>query len=81
SVRSVAGGGDRVAVATVDGDGHRLWFSADAGDSWRAVSVPVAVPSGGDVGLAVTLHGDQLVVLADPGTGARAWWGSMSAGG
>ncbi|WP_341716836.1 hypothetical protein QQG74_23075 [Micromonospora sp. FIMYZ51] len=80
SVRSLAASGDRVVAATADAGGHRLWFSPDAGDSWRFVMLPVEVPSGGDGGLAVAVQEDQLVMLTDPGNGSRAWWGALPAG-
>ena len=81
SVRALSADGDRVVAATVDAGGHRLWYSADAGGSWRAVALPVAVPPGGDSGLAVAFVGDRLMVLADPGDGSGGWWGRLSEGG
>ncbi|WP_433529106.1 hypothetical protein ACQPYA_22655 [Micromonospora sp. CA-263727] len=78
SVRALTADGDRVVAATADGDGHRLWCSTDGGASWRAVALPVTVPSGGDTGLAVAFQGDRLMVLADPGNGSRAWWARLS---
>ncbi|SCE91536.1 hypothetical protein GA0074695_2118 [Micromonospora viridifaciens] len=80
SVRVLAsvGGGGLVAV-TADGSGHGLWFSVDAGGSWRPVMVPVAVPDAGGAAVAVASDEDRVVLVADDGAGARAWWTGLPA--
>ncbi|MEU3456084.1 hypothetical protein ABZ671_21175 [Micromonospora sp. NPDC006766] len=80
SVRALVsvGGGGLVAV-TSDGRGHALWFSVDAGGSWRPMVLPVAVPDGGDSAAAVAFDGGRLVLVTDDGAGSRAWWAGLPA--
>ncbi|WP_146604012.1 hypothetical protein [Micromonospora deserti] len=73
---TVAGRG---LVAVTAGDaGHALWQSADSGDSWRTVVMPVGVPDTGDTAVAVAAQGDRLLLLADDAQGSRAWWMAVS---
>ncbi|WP_309227215.1 hypothetical protein [Micromonospora thermarum] len=81
-VPSVAGlaaaGGDLVAVVR-EAAGHALWTSSDAGDSWRPMALPRAVPDTGDTAVAVATDGDRLLLVEDDGKGSRAWWGRVPA--
>ncbi|MEV6692979.1 hypothetical protein AB0M35_16055 [Micromonospora sp. NPDC051196] len=80
SVRGLVASADRVVMASIDADGYRLWCSTDGGVSWRAVALPMEVPSG-ETALVVALQGDRLMVFVDAGVGSRAWWAHLPAGG
>ncbi|MEV0806752.1 hypothetical protein [Micromonospora sp. NPDC050200] len=77
SVAGLAVPGRWLVAVTGDGAVRGAWASADGGASWRAVTVPVAVPDGGDTVLTVVAGEDRLLLLADDGRGSRAWWGRL----
>ncbi|MCM0674429.1 hypothetical protein NCC78_06965 [Micromonospora phytophila] len=77
SVGSLVAAGRALVVVVADGRGHGVWLSADSGDSWRAVALPVAVPDAGGAALAVASWGDRLLLVADDGLGSRAWWAGV----
>ncbi|MFF5073734.1 hypothetical protein ACFY2R_21675 [Micromonospora olivasterospora] len=41
------------------------------------MTMPVAVPGGGDTAVAVAAQGDRLVLVADDDRGASAWWAPL----
>ncbi|GAA2706424.1 hypothetical protein GCM10010429_17160 [Micromonospora olivasterospora] len=77
SVSGLVAVGRVLVAATGDGGGRRVWRSVDGGASWRAVTMPVAVPGGGDTAVAVAAQGDRLVLVADDDRGASAWWAPL----
>lgn len=77
-VRGLSVAGGRLFAATTDGVGHALWVSADAGDSWRAVTGPVPMPAGAEQTVALAGTADRLLILVDDAAGSRAFWTTPS---
>ncbi|MEU4775765.1 hypothetical protein [Micromonospora sp. NPDC023644] len=73
SVGALVPAGRELVAVTGDGGGRGLWLSVDAGDSWRAVAMPAAVPDGGNTAVAVASQNDRLLLVADDGAASRAW--------
>jgi hypothetical protein len=65
-------------VATVDVDNAcTLWLSADGGEAWRTVPLPVPSRTAADHALAVAGRGDTVLLAADDGTRGTLWAGSL----
>ncbi|MEV4809931.1 hypothetical protein [Micromonospora avicenniae] len=71
--------GPGLLAVTRSGAGHRLWYSDDLGGSWRPVTMPVPVADSGETAVAAVAQGERLLLMADDGRGAHAWWTSGSA--
>lgn len=61
-------------ATTSDGASYGLWHSDD-GEEWASVPLPGTAPeTASEHVLAVAAHDDEVLLLADAGDGARAWW-------
>ena len=65
-------------LATVStGDHYELWRTDD-GRRWNRVDVPLEPETAGDHTLVVGTGEDDLLLVADDGTGGRVWSGETS---
>ncbi|WP_428964582.1 hypothetical protein [Micromonospora fluostatini] len=75
-VRSVAGfaaEGSSLVAAVGAGTERSVWWSGDAGASWRRLVLPVPVSSGGDAAVAVAQADGVLLVALDDGRSSGVW--------
>ena len=65
-------------VATIsNGKSYELWSSGD-GERWAKVDTPVAPVVAGDHALAVGASDDEVLLVADDGSGGRIWSAAMN---
>ncbi|MEH0842345.1 hypothetical protein V6U81_08125 [Micromonospora sp. CPCC 205711] len=73
SVDGLAVVGGRLVAAVSDGAARAVWTSADRGDSWQPVRLPLPVAAGADRDVAVVAVGERVWLFADDGTRSAGW--------
>ncbi|MEV4492070.1 hypothetical protein AB0K04_18385 [Micromonospora coxensis] len=78
SVDGLVAAGSRLLAAVSDGASRSVWTSADRGDSWQPVALPLPVAAGAQRDVAVVGVGERIWLFADDGERSAVWSGSVS---
>ncbi|MDG4766023.1 hypothetical protein O7632_18225 [Solwaraspora sp. WMMD406] len=79
-VRSLTASGAAMVAVTTTGADHRLWFSPDAGRTWRELVPPAPLPAGADRVAAVAAGDGHLLLGVDDGVAVTFWTWPIGAG-